>query len=719
MLATAALKALIVNSKRRCDNDWASQISSRHVHQDSKTTGLACPSQSSRAGDVQCYCVPDGVTRQLYDQLRPGATLVHIPSSARATWIEAVETSNFKTAYNFLVVSKSGDVPQNLRANLDRVKAGLFRMGATEKTKVVRNTFDLEWTSRTSLDGLGSYVFIVQHTDTTWLKAFQYNQSDLRPRPGPECVFTGPGTCYAAPIGLTFVDEAHVVEWNSRSLPMIMARSHQYITGGNMWFVTGTPFSAQGFTSLTRNAMGLIDSDLPGRVPHMLERYEEAREKRTRLYIQDFVKEFKQIFSHDIVLRFRHQSLFLGRPISDIQIVQPIIVSRRLPIVALIRRHQAQQLVRNIQLRLRTNLPYADCLNVNDAAREVRDDLYFISLFPAAAKLISEGKINVHESSMRAAIQALDDRSNVAALPEVAQYWTEVVKDSPKALVIVQEIDRMNADRRARNIPIISMPIRGAKLNVSSTFDPAKKKMVIVTPTTATSVYLFMYLNETEELQSKDIDPILYHRDLSQRQRTALQADFMSLDRNKRSARTIIGSFDAIGTGINLQSANYQVLTSPLPGVDDLGQAFARTNREGQTLPVEHKILILEESPVDRINMANLAQRDFRTDPYDLSKRPQLKPVLVSSKSADHQDLPKLNQDKEALLATGVFDGRPDKEAVAANYVRGDTMYDHYNTDPHARGIAARMRTPQSEQQDEDMNVPAVSVYYLGHTERD
>lgn len=89
----------------------------------------------------------------------------------------------------------------------------------------------------------------------------------------------------------------------------------------------------------------------------------------------------------------------------------------------------------------------------------------------------------------------------------------------------------------------------------------------------------------------------------------------------------MIGSFDTIGTGANLQRANYQILTSPLPRTREVSQAFGRTNRTGQKLPVVHKILVLEENPVDRANLCMINSRDIQSNPYNMSEKLEL-PVL-------------------------------------------------------------------------------------------
>lgn len=651
VLATVALKALVVGSKRRCDADWGSPFSSRHLLPNASQAGLECPSQSKRPGDVQCYCVPDGVTRQIYDALSPGASLIHIPSSARATWLEAITQAEFRTGYDFLFVSNSPDVPENLRRNLQHLKS-FFKMGAVEKKQVVRDAFDLNWTSHVGFEGLGTHVFVVLHSDPTWYNAFRYRPSELRPRPQPDCIFDmKDGACYAAPISLTFIDEAHMDGvWKWRGVPMIMARyvlfyptgrvstnshffmrslankysarSHKHIVRAQTWFVTGTPFSMEGLTNL-ENPLHLIDSELAGRIPGLIELHKDGLQNRTQEHILDFTDRFRYLFGPDIILRFIHQNVFLGQPISNIQNVQPIIVSRRLSRTGFTKA-QVQSLVANIRAGLETSLSYVDALEVSSLTREVRDDLYFVALFPAAAKLITDQKINVHERAIREAIRSLENRKDVFAIPEVQQFWQEVVKDSPKTQLIIEEVDRMNADRRARRGVVKAGPARPGQKEAQ--VDPVRKKMVIVTPTTASAVYLYMYLRNTPEHQRRGIGPVLYHQDLSLSQRTALQDDFRSLDPERpgaRTARTIIGSFDAIGTGINLQSANYQIFASPLPRADQLHQGFARTNRQDQTLPLEHKIFVLEDSPIDRINMANLARRRFKSDPYDLSEEPE------------------------------------------------------------------------------------------------
>lgn len=431
--------------------------------------------------------------------------------------------------------------------------------------------------------------------------------------------------------------------------------------------MTGTPLDTQG-PKVLEPALHIIDTNLAKSIPRLVELYEDALHKRTREYMDDFTREFQRVFSHDIVLRFTHQTRFLDQPISNTQTVQPVIVSRRLPRLGF-SRTPLQHLIARGKTRLPTHLPHADALDASEATRQVRDELYFVSLFPGAARLIASGRIAVHERAMRDAIRALGDaRADVHRIPEVHRFWQEAVADSPKARAVVHEADRMSRDQRARRLLLLPPPTQTAAparpgggppraRQQPGRVDPTWKKMVVVTPTVASAVYLYMHLRRAPELLARGVHTVLYHQDLSQRQRTALQADFNRLDprdRNSTRASIMVGSFDALGTGIGLQAASYQVLTSPPARADDLAQAFARTNREGQMLPVAHRVLVLEESPVDRINMAALARRDLASDPYDMAAGVELRPVRDAPPggrggrrvvvNGDHEDLYKMNQ---------------------------------------------------------------------------
>ncbi|PSR79517.1 hypothetical protein BD289DRAFT_94107 [Coniella lustricola] len=644
VLAACALKGLIAASKARVVGDWGSPFANRHLPRATGPRhGLQCPSQAQRAGDVICYCVPTGMTRRLADVVKPGASLIQVPIATMAAWAQAINAADFKApaAYNFVIVSQSSEIPPHLRRDLDTFRRA-FRMGATAARRTVKNSYDLTWQSHAALECLGNDIFVISHGDETFFKTFQHKPTDLNPRPPLDTVFER-STVYGAPIGLTFIDEAHLPGvYDSNRTPMVMAMCHKWILNADLWLVSSTPLGTKGGLESLVFPMRLVDAHLHTKMPQLADCHKDAVYKKTAEKMQDFLAMFRDMFTTKLVLRFLHSSTFLGQAVSSIQHVRP-----RLVVAATPRGQRAA--VQTLATRSKESVPthYGHADSLAHAPSVVRDELYFVSLFPAAARLINDGKMHVRDKDVRTKIRALEDRTHVLAIDEVLQHWRHVGRHSPKLHLILSEVERANADRRER--PAATTGGGGVVVVVSSappdlTRRPssssrkqrpaaednnlALKKLVILTPTVATAVYLYAWLRLEPSVQVHNINPVLYHEDLSRNARARIEQDFQSLDRNrpgKRTARTLIATMAAAATGMNLQVANYQILTSPCPSAAELGQAFARTNRAGQPLPVHHSILVLDDSPIDRINMACLAQREIKSDPYALDAGLEMK----------------------------------------------------------------------------------------------
>ncbi|CAN8096114.1 unnamed protein product [Discula destructiva] len=346
--------------------------------------------------------------------------------------------------------------------------------------------------------------------------------------------------------------------------------------------------------------------------------YKKAVATRGPNDIQTFMDLFHSIFYPGNVLRFLHTSTFFGEPVSNVLHVQPSVVSGKTP---LINRNQVQTLASKAEYRAAPIGPPAQGLGHNSAVRLVRDALYFVSVFPAAAALINEGKIQVDDAFMREEIVKLADRSAVGTIAMVAQYWKRVTETAknPKIAAIVREIVHMfNSDR-----PTVSSAPASKRAPRARQQEAIRlNRMVIVTPTVATALFLYMYLSQEKFRALHGPGPVLIHQDLSLGDRDTIIRRFSSETNSYHSV--LIGTFDTLGTGTNLQRANYQILTSPLPRTTDVAQAFGRTNRTGQTLPVVHKILVLEDNPVDRANMCLIAQRDIKSNTYRMSEKLEL-----------------------------------------------------------------------------------------------
>lgn len=220
VLAAAALRTLILKSKQKCEQAWSSGSRGQHLDRNARPQeGQVCPSQIKRPGDVQCYCVPGGLTREI-GRLARGVSLIQIPANSRAEWINAVTLAKFNTAsYDFVVVSQSSDVPAELKRGRE-----FFKMfGSNWKLNSVLGpgnqtapqnlqAADFDWEIGAKFGYLESYVFIIAHTDTTWYNMFKWSVNGL------------PVQIYAAPVGLSFIDEAHNPDLWAHSGPA----SHTY-----------------------------------------------------------------------------------------------------------------------------------------------------------------------------------------------------------------------------------------------------------------------------------------------------------------------------------------------------------------------------------------------------------------------------------------------------------------------------------------------------------
>ncbi|KAJ4423772.1 hypothetical protein N0V82_001510 [Gnomoniopsis sp. IMI 355080] len=283
-----------------------------------------------------------------------------------------------------------------------------------------------------------------------------------------------------------------------------------------------------------------------------------------------------------------------------------------------------QRLAARAEARTAPGYPPAQALEVNQGAMVARDELYFVSLFPAAAEIINDGTMNVDDRVIRKQIVTLEDRRKVASLPMVRDHLSRVISnDGPKLKAILEEISKMNeADRLDRPAPV--KPARGKAPPTYGKETNRVRKMVIVTPNLTTAIFLFMYLRQPHLSVQYNPNPVLLHKDLSVATRSAIIMDF---SKEIGGPRILVGPFDTIGTATNLQRANYQILTSPLPRIREVAQAFGRTNRTGQPLKVHHTILVLEDNPADTANLCMLAQCEIKSNIYNLSQKLEIQPM--------------------------------------------------------------------------------------------
>lgn len=215
VLAALPLRILVFNSKNACAQAWGSRSNTKHLPKLARYG--VCPSQSERYGDVQCYCVPTGITRQLGDSLSHGVALVQFPANAKAEWMNAADQAEFtEKSYDFVVVSSSTDVPLRLRGDLEMYKRR-FKLKMTprpdndKRKSASYHPESVEWTVGARNADLDSTVFFITAGVTaSWHKTFQH----------PIRFSDQENTVYGAPVGLSVIDEAHTASlWGQASGP--------------------------------------------------------------------------------------------------------------------------------------------------------------------------------------------------------------------------------------------------------------------------------------------------------------------------------------------------------------------------------------------------------------------------------------------------------------------------------------------------------------------
>lgn len=101
----------------------------------------------------------------------------------------------------------------------------------------------------------------------------------------------------------------------------------------------------------------------------------------------------------------------------------------------------------------------------------------------------------------------------------------------------------------------------------------------------------------------------------------------------------LIGTYNIIGTGLNLTRCNYAIATSPLGSMGDQVQFFARINRKGQYATTHTYVLVDQGNPVDVCTYHRLQKRTALTVPEDEMGQPGLEFLLDDIDEEDDQDI--------------------------------------------------------------------------------
>lgn len=582
ILVSVLLRALLFENARIVKEFWSKPATTRssrarpapaqHLASSARGEGLRCPSQKN--GDVICYCVPHSKTRSFVDGgLHPtGATLIQAPFPIVVQWIQIFENAVLDpAAFNLVIVYP--DVPLRLRRDFRRVTDSLVP-GA-----------------RGSQYAPETYIFCSSHTNP---KIFE--------------TFTSPGI----ELGLHFVDESHrAMKMETHPLAIAEAQSRSGY-GIDLWLVSATPIrSLEDFELPVRIFCNSTDLARAASVTKMVAAHKTARSSAENM--ETFLKQWSRVFDNKLVLRNTVTSEFNGRPITGLQRTKPDIIWFQTPQqdfdhvqkVAYVARGVIRERERIVKINREVfALDYASGIDAR---------LHFVSLFPGSASLILTKELDVDEGNITKTIDAMkvSNKLKVETIEKFQQHLERITRGSPKLDFIVDEIGRMRADKSEREPD----PKPQATLHKE---DLSIKKMVIITPTLGTAVFLYLFLMK----RMPELNPVILHSSARTGDREAALNSFQSLTarKNAKHSYILITSFSSGGTGLNLQSANYQIFTSPPSSREMETQGFARTNRTGQRLALHHSTLIMRDNPADKINVVSYGGRKIRNDPFEMKR---------------------------------------------------------------------------------------------------
>lgn len=562
--AAALLRALAWESKRAVQLYWNGKGKKKvgrnaEHHLPEGGNGRSCPSQ--KQSGIVCYCVPGSLTRTICDHTPSGVSALYLAAESWPDLLNMVQTAGLNPSVYQLCL-----VHNNAPTRFTRPLQPLVQTLAHGAEPDLKNPSP------------ASYIFVTTLESPRLRNIFSERTLS---------------------VGFALIDEAHQILRTKESLTLRMAEEFSQ-NGADVWFVTATPFSGCSLEHWVR-PMKCIAPRRASSTQGLATALDLARFSCDEADILSFQVHFRAIFDRNLVLRHLGTSTFLGTPISDVQDIVPRYVSRNTP-----RQHRTA--VQELASQIAGSDP-----RLSDPAQ--RGLLYLVSLFPAAAELILEDPIALDTASIRDNIRQTKNRLRIEESEPLRRLADRIVKNSPKLDCILDEIQRMGQDQTERAARADNQAAAPPRFGAGE--DLRMKKMVIITPTVVSAVFLYLAVIRHRP------DVALIHNWVSSQEKEQVVNSFRSLSAAKlvRHTRILIAPFAAIGTGANLQVASYQILTSPLPDRASQVQAFARTNRSGQRLrPLHHKVLVLEDSPVDRIVLASHATVEIGSDPFNISE---------------------------------------------------------------------------------------------------
>ncbi|ERS99374.1 hypothetical protein HMPREF1624_04574 [Sporothrix schenckii ATCC 58251] len=682
-LVVCLLRAYIGYNRAEVEREW--QLREHEAKKGGASGGNVAPKQHlprneaghasvactcGNAMGIECYANPGGITRQIADSFSRGASLILAPQTVLDNWVKTVKHVRLQHKFFEPVVFHSKMSNEDVTmAPAPRLKQKL-QMSVRPQAHVSSDgLFSQSWEPNV-LDVVHDYqpsiakdayperfIFLATHMPEKLTEFFQL-PVPLRRKAGAGT--RGRKTVYGCPVGIQLVDEFH----KAKDDVIALALQHKHLQSGgggsgggdsatdnfDFWAITGTPLPAKltDLEAVTNILQRLPQWDEPtsphhgSRVAALRElqvAYEKAvAEDGTPEQAADFRRRAERFFQTGIIKRHTETSMFFGQRIFNLQDVTAQVVVHVTPAPL---REDVSKVVARVAVKIRESMADGPSADVNAANWEqaVRSsslfnnmmDLEILATFPGAAPLMLADPpvLDFGLAAIRAEIRKAKNH-DVTKVELFHTHLDAIIHGSPHLQSILATLDEMETDRSKRRA--LPTPVAADAANRSvlakKKADLSVKKLVVLCPRMAEAVFVFLALRKLRP----EFNPVFLHADLKLSERTALLQDFNRLDAPTpagvhHTARILVGTFRDAGTGNDLTVANYQILTGPLRLRSQQDQAFGRTNREGQTLPLHHRLLVTEDSPVDRIVVVTQARRHIVSDPFAMDEELELADV--------------------------------------------------------------------------------------------
>jgi len=640
VLGCLILRTLILTNVAEVEEEWASNKSSRHSPRPRRGETAHIPCKCNNYMGIECYADSRSVLRCVIresDLPNRGPALIQVGPGVIEEWKQALLDCKLRTTY-FHPILFHTNVPPVLRAPAD-LKSQLKTTAEphdpdrvfTKSHQPNHGELDFEYKPPKNGKQPERFIFLTTYDAKLFAAEFQIPVTlPIEPVPeGNEPQAAVQTSIYGCPIGVHVVDEFHKV-LHRDSVPVRLALAHISIRDGgytDFWSVTATPMPNQlmdiysTFDILERGWWG------PKHTMHgtkellgLIERHKAANAPGASHRVKyDFEIEIIYFFHRAFILKTDEETEFFGQLTTDIKPVKPELLTYDTPEVFV---QDVQKIASGIKAEFsEVHLDPTEAFRSKKAFDKL-EVLQVLSTFPGAARLVLDGTIDMTKPALREAIATLTDRRDVSQVALFRECFNSVVRDSPKLSAILESISFMMEDPEVRPKQVVSEA--DAKKPWFKLNDRQMKKMVILTPSLGEAIFIYMALKKS----LPKCRPILFHHDLKSSEKVEILKDWSDLT-DRAMHRVFIGPFDLAGTGLNLQAANYQILTGPLRFKSDEVQCFRRTNREGQQLPLVHLIFATEDNPHDRLVLARQAMRSVTSDPFSLSTELELAPGQI------------------------------------------------------------------------------------------